>query len=85
MRIRRHAIAFAGLLVLAAGLAATPSPAPEGLPGSPFGEEIDVRVVNLEVVVTDRKGERVSGLAAARLHPVGGWQAGGGRVLQRDP
>ncbi len=28
-----------------------------------FGEVIDVRVVNLEVVVTDRKGNRVTGLA----------------------
>jgi VWFA-related protein len=34
-------------------------------PGSPFGEEIDVRIVNVEVVVTDGKGERVSGLSAA--------------------
>ena len=29
-----------------------------------FGESVDVRVVNVEAVVTDRKGERVSGLAA---------------------
>ncbi|MXX60942.1 MAG: VWA domain-containing protein [Holophagales bacterium] len=29
-----------------------------------FGEEIDVRVVNLEVVVEDGEGDRVSGLAA---------------------
>lgn len=29
-----------------------------------FGEEIDVRVVNLEVVVTDREGRRVPGLKA---------------------
>ena len=29
-----------------------------------FGESIDVRVVNVEAVVTDRKGERVSGLTA---------------------
>lgn len=28
-----------------------------------FGEEVDVRVINLEVVVEDRRGERVSGLA----------------------
>ncbi|MYB18999.1 MAG: hypothetical protein F4Y16_08455, partial [Holophagales bacterium] len=27
-----------------------------------FGEEVDVRVVNLEVVVENRRGERVSGL-----------------------
>lgn len=30
-----------------------------------FGEEIDVRVVNVEVVVEDRSGERVSGLSAS--------------------
>jgi VWFA-related protein len=30
---------------------------------SPFGETIEVRVVNLEVVVTDRDGNRVQGLA----------------------
>ena len=35
-------------------------PAPELF----FGEEIDVRVVNLEVVVEDRSGERVHGLEA---------------------
>ncbi|HWN43312.1 MAG TPA: VWA domain-containing protein [Thermoanaerobaculia bacterium] len=29
-----------------------------------FGESIDVRVVNVEAVVTDRKGQRVSGLTA---------------------
>src|SRR6476661_6349938 len=30
-----------------------------------FGESIDVRVVNVETVVVDRKGERVRGLSAA--------------------
>ena len=63
MRIRRSAVALAGSLVLAAGLAAAPSPAPESPQSSPFGEEIDVRVVNVEVVVTDGKGERVTGLS----------------------
>ena len=33
----------------------------EAQPGT-FGEMIDVRVINLEVVVTNRKGERVTGL-----------------------
>jgi VWFA-related protein len=32
-------------------------------PASLFGEQIDVRVVNVEVVVTDKDGNRVSGLA----------------------
>src|SRR5262249_42413165 len=31
----------------------------------PFGESIDVRVVNVEAVVTDGKGKRVRGLSAA--------------------
>jgi hypothetical protein len=65
MRIRHSAVAFAGFLVLAAGLAATPSPAPSSSSPSPFGEEIDVRVVNVEVVVTDRNGQRVTGLTPA--------------------
>ena len=34
----------------------------QGDPSSVFGERIEVRVVNLEVVVTDRDGNRVSGL-----------------------
>jgi VWFA-related protein len=49
---------------LLAALSALPLPAQEPLPGV-FGEVIDVRVVNLEVVVTDRQGNRVSGLAAS--------------------
>ncbi len=40
---------------------APPVPAPD----SSFGESIDVRVVNVEAVVTDRKGNRVQGLTAA--------------------
>ncbi len=44
-------------------LAAVPSPAPaqDARPGV-FGEALDVRVVNVEVVVTDKKGARVNGL-----------------------
>jgi len=65
MRIRLFAVAFAaGYLTLAVDLAASPS-SPPPQPSSPFGEEIDVRVVNVEVVVTDGKGERVSSLSAA--------------------
>lgn len=50
------------------------SPASPANPGSPannepppglFGEQIDVRVVNVEVVVTDKQGNRVSGLTPA--------------------
>ena len=44
------------LAFMASGLFAQPSE------DSIFGEEIEVRVVNLEVVVTDRQGIRVPGL-----------------------
>ena len=46
---------------LAIPLAAQQPAAPEE-PASIFGEQIDVRVVNVEVVVTDRQGNRVTGL-----------------------
>lgn len=54
---------LAGALLLAGSLAAVaqePAPSSEG-----FGETIDVRVVNLEAVVTDRQGKPVRGLTAA--------------------
>ena len=35
---------------------------PQTPPASVFGEQIDVRVVNVEVVVTDKQGNRVAGL-----------------------
>jgi VWFA-related protein len=41
--------------------------APAQEPSSPFGETIDVRVVNVEVVVTDRDGNRVTGLGPRDL------------------
>ncbi|HEX2253810.1 MAG TPA: VWA domain-containing protein [Thermoanaerobaculia bacterium] len=47
---------------LAQGQAAAPPPE-AGPPPDPFGEVIDVRVVNVEAVVTDRDGNRVTGLA----------------------
>ena len=37
----------------------------EAVPGNVFGESIDVRVVNVEAVVTDGKENRVGGLSAA--------------------
>lgn len=53
--------------ITCAALAATFSAAAQQTPsaGAPpvFGEEVDVRVVNLEVVVTDRDGNRVPNLA----------------------
>lgn len=47
------------VVILMAALPVTAQPAPEDLV-----ETIDVRVVNVEAVVTDRKGERVRGLKA---------------------
>ncbi len=59
-----------GLAMATAALAAQapPAAAPANEPLQPtptFGERIEVRVVNVEVVVTDRQGNRVPGLAAA--------------------
>jgi VWFA-related protein len=57
---------FAALLIMALPAAAQqPAQAPANPaqePVSAFGEQIDVRVVNVEVVVTDRDGNRVTGL-----------------------
>lgn len=50
-----------GILLVVGGLAVT-AQAQEPLPGV-FGEIIDVRVVNVEVVVEDKDGLRVQGLA----------------------
>ncbi len=55
------------LFGLSFGLALAWAPvgaAQESEPTSIFGERIDVRVINLEVVVTDKEGQRVSGLEA---------------------
>lgn len=52
-------------LALAALLATSPlisQTQPEQAPSSVFGEQIEVRVVNVEVVVTDRQGNRVADL-----------------------
>jgi VWFA-related protein len=54
------------LAVLAAALPAAAwqqQPPAAETPASIFGEQIEVRVVNVEVVVTDKDGNRVSGLA----------------------
>jgi VWFA-related protein len=68
MSTRRRAIPLRTSLTLAVvlvGATAAKAQQPPGTGGSPFGEEIDVRVVNVEVVVTDARGERVKGLSAA--------------------
>ena len=57
----------AAALVLLAAVAMAPAPAPaqqDDLPAV-FSEVIDVRVVNLEVVVTDKQGNRIHGLKAS--------------------
>lgn len=51
---------LAGLLCITS-LVGTP-PVWGGAEPTPFGETVEVRVVNVEVVVTDRDGNRVSGL-----------------------
>lgn len=51
------------LVLLAASLPTLAQEPAVGEPLSSFGEVIDVRVVNLEVVVTDREGVRVPGLS----------------------
>lgn len=54
-------VAPALALVLAARLAGGPPPAP----AESFGEVVDVRIVNVDVYVTDRQGQPISGLRAA--------------------
>ncbi len=60
--VRRARVAV-GLLLLGGLAAAGPAAAQD--PSETFSEEIEVRVVNLEVVVTDEDGQRVTGLPAA--------------------
>jgi VWFA-related protein len=53
------------LLLLAGSLslaAQEPAPAGASVEGMEMGESIDVRVVNVEAVVTDRSGQRIKGL-----------------------
>jgi VWFA-related protein len=54
-----------GMLTLGLGaLSLDAQELPPALPSSTFGGSVDVRVVNVEAVVTDAKGERVRGLSA---------------------
>ena len=65
MRFLRKTTAFTGLLLalgVAAGAQTPPQQPAAEPPASAFGEQIEVRVVNVEVVVTDKQGNRVAGL-----------------------
>lgn len=67
-RPRRTALLTVLALLTSLLPAAAQAPAPQGppqgaAPADLFGETIEVRVVNVEVVVTDREGNRVTGLA----------------------
>ena len=56
------------LFAIVAGLLLTPvapTPAESQPSASPFSDVVDVRVVNVEAVVTDRSGTRVLGLTPA--------------------
>jgi len=59
------AVLLAGPALLGALSGGRAARAQQPVPGNVFGESIDVRVVNVEAVVTDAKGERVRGLSAA--------------------
>ena len=52
-------------LVLLAAMAPAPAPAQQDDLPAVFSEVIDVRVVNIEVVVTDKQGNRIHGLKAS--------------------
>lgn len=60
----RAAVTLLAFLTLASLVASAPILAqapPANPPQSVFGEQIDVRVVNVEIVVTDKQGNRVAG------------------------
>ena len=50
------------ILPIALAILLAPVPALTQVVGNSFGESIDVRVVNVEAVVTDKSGTRVFGL-----------------------
>lgn len=61
-----RAMRWTRLVVLALAFVALVLPAGAQEPGDEvFGEAIDVRVVNVEAVVTDKRGDRIRGLTAA--------------------
>jgi VWFA-related protein len=57
-----RSVRLAAAALLVPLLAATAQQKPAAAPQSAFGEQIDVRVVNIEAVVVDKQGNRVTGL-----------------------
>src|SRR4051812_17981889 len=64
MKMRRQGRLFFMGLILGGIAIGAQQPSPATAPAAEFGASIDVRTVNVEVVVTDRKGDRVQGLKA---------------------
>src|SRR3954462_8533552 len=62
---RRAWFTLVSFLSALPALPADPQALPPAPPAPSFGERIDVRVVNVEAVVTDREGGRGRGLTAA--------------------
>jgi VWFA-related protein len=61
-RIGRRTLAAAALALCASGLSAQTPDASKSAPVPLFGESVEVRVINVEVVVTDKQGLPVTGL-----------------------
>src|SRR5436309_14588890 len=77
-------LGWLGALALGA-LALGAQELPPALPSGTVGGSVEVRVVNVEAVVTDAKGERVRGLLANDLVlEVGGQAAPPGDVPETD-
>jgi VWFA-related protein len=63
LKITRHTVAAAALILATAAFAAdTPKQKPGTEGQGPVFEKIDVRVINLDVVVTDKRGNHIHGL-----------------------
>src|SRR5229473_8630027 len=59
----RKTLAFPAALAIALPLfGQQPQPKPQPVDIPPYVEKLDVRVINVDVIVTDRKGNRVTGL-----------------------
>jgi len=58
----RRTLAAAVLALCATGLAAQAPDGRQAAPGPLFGESVEVRVINVDVVVTDKQGLPVTGL-----------------------